>query len=74
MYHLITVTHEETCSICNMLLIEPGTANRGCVCVCVCVGVGVCVRILTRVRMLLARSAYDSVLRDSSKAIEAGLM
>ena len=41
---------------------------------CVCVGVGVCVRILTRVRMLLARSAYDSVLRDSSKAIEAGLM
>lgn len=29
---------------------------------------------LTRVRMLLARSAYASVLRDSSKATEAGLM
>lgn len=29
---------------------------------------------LTRVRMLLARSAYVSVLRDSSKATEAGLI
>lgn len=29
---------------------------------------------LTLVRMLLARSAYASVFRDSSKAMEAGLM
>lgn len=29
---------------------------------------------LTRVRILLARSAYASVLRDSSKATEAGLI